>query len=187
MQIHLRQSRSLPGGCFERLTWTLAPLETACDIDPVEPALHHARLPAVTVPFATTWAAQSCLTRADADRQWADAWAVTGLPRQLDDQILTEFRARFDQVLATYTQSAGPDPNPLLWALTQVADDPGDETPVDLRAWALALWALDDLRCVRFPNLEVVFFERVARAVMQLVNQLPSGRVVLWKRRMNEA
>ena len=187
MQIHLRQSRSLPGGCFERLTWTLAPLETACDIDPVEPALHHARLPAVTVLFATTWAAQSCLTRADADRQWADAWAVTGLPRKLDDQILTEFRSRFDQVLATYTQSAGPDPNPLLWALTQVADDPGDETPVDFRAWALALWALDDLRCVRFPNLEVVFFERVARAVMQLVNQLPIGRLVLWKRRMDEA
>ena len=152
LQIHLRQSRSLPGGCFERLTWTVAPLETACDIDPVEPALHHARLPAVTVPFATTWAAQSCLTRADADRQWVAAWTVTGLPLVLDDHVLTEFRSRFDHVLATYTQPAGPDPDPLLWALTQVADDSCDETPADLRAWALARWTLDDLRVPVFPT-----------------------------------
>ena len=32
-----------------------------------------------------------------------------------------------------------------------------------------------------------MFFERVARAVMQLVNQLPIGRLVFWKRRMDEA
>ena len=44
LQIHLRHSRAHPAGCYERLTWTMAPLLEACPIEDVDREVRHQRL-----------------------------------------------------------------------------------------------------------------------------------------------
>ena len=170
------------------MTWTTAPLATLCPIEAVDSANHHPRLPAVPVPSVDNEQLAQCLDRAEADRQWRVAWAAEGMHMTLDDSLYAGFALRFDDVLNTHPQRLGPDPDPVLWELTERAgDDRYHGAPEGTGAWALSLWALDRLRYVRFSHISVTFFERLVRSVLQLVQQSPIGRLVCWRRRMDEA
>ena len=170
------------------MTWTVSPSDAAYEIEDVDSASHHPRLPAVLVPSVDNEHFALVTDRATADRHWHEAWAAEGMSWPPAETFLAGFMDRFDDVLSTHPQCTGPDPDPALWELTERAgDDIAHAAPDGTGSWALSVWTLDYLRYQRFPHLGVASFERLARSLLHLVQQSPIGRLVCWKRRMDDA
>ena len=173
LQIHLRNSRLQPGGCYERLTWTTAPLLEACPIEDANPASHHPRLPSVLVPTARSLADTEFASRDDADLAWSRAWNAE-IDVAFEALSMCCFFPSFDDVLRGHPACHGVDPDPIIWSLTEIADaDDHYQVPAGTGACALGIWALDYLRYERFAHFHPEFFERCGRAILDLVRQLP--------------
>ena len=186
LQIHLRQSRRHPYGCYERLTWLHDPLEFVEPIDEADRDDRPQRFPAETIPHVLNVQEFHCHTREDADRRWQQACRVENFHPPTNDVWVEECKTAFDAVLRDHPRSSV-DPDDILWRLSCLADDFDDGSSQGHGAWALALWFLDDLRFSRFLQMDVHFFGRCYRAIRQMVHQSPIGHLTCWQRRMDEA
>ena len=188
LQIHLRQSRQRPGGCFERLTWLHEPMEDIAPIDELARAERHQRLPAETIPHVLNVAEMQCCTREDADRRWFQACRVENFHPPTNGVWVDEFKRAFDDALHNHLGQSDADSDAILWRLSCLADE-SESTPSTSGhgAWALAMWLLDDLRYARFMQMDVHLFGRCLRAIRQMVQQSPIGHLACWKRRMDTA
>lgn len=183
LQIHLHQSRQQRGGCYERLTWTQSPWEEAIHIEETDVALLPQRLPAAEVPHVQSHLAQQCLSRDVALEHWRSLWELEGMTFEYDEAWGQQCRTLYDEALASFVSI-----DALLWHLTTLADGEGlPVAPSGMGSWALALWMLDDLRFSRFPMFSVDVFGQIVREVRMIVNLSPIGRLVCWRRRMDEA
>ena len=183
LQIHLRLSRRQPGGCYERLTWTMAPWQEAIPIDEGDAALLPRRLPARHVPHVLTQTAMQCSSREDADVIWLRAWRLEGMDFDYDSEWGRLCRALCDDALHRFTSL-----ETFIWRLATLADGADlPDTRDGMGSWAVSLWWLEDMRYVRFPSVTIETFGRAFREVRQIVHQSPIGRLLCWKRRMDEA
>eukprot|EP00435_Cladocopium_sp_Y103_P040557 s3265_g11.t1 len=86
LQHHLRQSRALRNGCYEQLTWRLAPLTDACAINVPEDLRGYSRLPSIVVSTAAVTPVEQLIqSREDACRLLSEHWRHEGLPASLED------------------------------------------------------------------------------------------------------
>ena len=183
LQIHLRLSRRQPAGCYERLTWTMAPWQEAISIDEGDTDRLPARLPARPVPHVVTQTAEQCRSRADADVTWRRAWMREDMTFDYDPEWGRLCRALCDDALRRFTSL-----ETFIWRIATLAD--GADLPATqegMGSWAVSLWWLDDMRYERFPTVAVDTFGRAFREVRQLVFHSPIGKLICWKRRMDEA
>eukprot|EP00435_Cladocopium_sp_Y103_P071422 s996_g37.t1 len=188
LQIHLRQSRSHPNGCYEQLTWRYTPADVLWDIEELSCDRRFARLPAHVIPHVTSAQEHSLDSREAALRSFQAAWNHEGLPDVFDDTQGDGFFAAFDDVLHALLPGVACDLDALLWHITGIVDcDDHSSRDVRYGAWALSLWTLDRCTYARFPHLGTSGFDRVFRAIRSLVLESPVGRLVCWKRRMDEA
>ena len=188
LQIHLHHSRRHPGGCYERLTWMHEPLEHIMPIDEMDRDERHLRFPAAVIPHVLTESETHCCTREDANRRWEQACRVENFYPPVNDERVEDFKMAFDAVLRDPSLHSAHDPDGVLWRLSCIAGE-GDEDPLTggHGSWALALWLMDDVRFSRFSQMDVLFFGRCLRAIRQMVQHSPIGRLACWQRRMNDA
>ena len=187
LQIHLRQSRRHPQGCYERLTWLHEPLDSITAIDEVSREERHLRLPSAVIPHVMNVAETQCCNRDDADRRWQQACRVENFVPPFHFEGIEVCKNAFDAVLRDHSLGET-DPDRILWKLSCIADErDGDLLAPGHGSWTLALWFLDDLRFSRFLQMDVTFFGRCMRAIRTLVQQSPIGRLACWKRRMDTA
>ena len=188
LQIHLRHSRRFEDGCFARLTWTCAPSFHIDVIDP--PASHHghSRLPAALVPHVSDFALTHFLSSADVHRAWLRAWQAEGITFELDESWSRLCHDRLDATLNSFLAVPPVDLDALLWRITQIGNGHGLPSTLDgMGSWSMALWVLRQMVFQRFAPCDVAEFGRCRRALRDLIQQCPIGRLVCWKYRMEHA
>eukprot|EP00435_Cladocopium_sp_Y103_P009387 s2455_g2.t1 len=161
------------------------------DVDIEYPGDLPPRLPALRVPHVPTQTEVLLDTRDHALQHWQVAWHQEHLPEVLDETERIRFFGAFDAVLSLHGHHDPVDIEAVLLEITMAADDESAVQPLvpapPLGHWALGLWFLDHLCFSRFDHYEAATFGRVYDALRSLVLQSPIGRLVCWRRRMDEA
>eukprot|EP00435_Cladocopium_sp_Y103_P018762 s1636_g4.t1 len=188
LQIHLRLSRHQRGGCYEQLTWRYDPFDAVQEIVDTPADQYFSRLPAYVVPHVSSARDHQRASREDALACFAEEWNREGLPDAFDDVQGAAFFAAFDATIHAPVPGAACDLDALLWQMSSIADSV-DQPHLDARfgAWALWRWTMDHFSFVNFPHLGLAGFDRIFRALRDMVVVSPVGRLLCWQRRMDEA
>lgn len=186
LQQHLRYSRRHRGGCYERLTWRQQPHVIAPVIDKIPSVVLFHRHPAAMVATAPSAYEETITSRADADSVWQKHWQAEGLPEQCDPTLQQEVTAQLDAQLRAWIPVKSGAVDDIVFSLTGVAGHDSDGLAAQ-REVAFCLWVLQWLWCSRFSHIEAAVFERLDRALHEVVRESTIGRLLSWKQRMDEA
>eukprot|EP00435_Cladocopium_sp_Y103_P048211 s2481_g14.t1 len=188
LQIHIRHSRRQRGGCYEQLTWRYEPYETILDIEELPADQQFSRLPAHVVPHVPSARDHQLSSRAAALHCLDEAWITDGLPDAFDEAQGALFFDAFAEIINALLPGSSCDLDALLWQLTSVADCVNlPHLDARIGAWALSLWTMGHFTLANFPHLGLAGFDRIFRAIRGTVLVSPVGRLLCWKRRMDEA
>eukprot|EP00435_Cladocopium_sp_Y103_P033831 s1824_g8.t1 len=182
LQQHLRLSRRTRAGCYEQMTWRYAPLSTSIAIEIPEDLRDFGRLPATRVLGPSSAPIDHAIPSRDVALQlFARQWEHEGLPARLDDDTMAIVFQYVDLQVRQWNPIGSVDPDEVVFALSSFVDED------DTKLWALWLWQRSQLHCRRFPHLAVSFFQRLKSSLADLLDQTPLGRLLTWKRRMDDA
>lgn len=174
LQQHLRLSRRQPNGCYEQLTWRIAPLVDSCAVQLPPDLRGFARLPAQVVHMPQVSHMEHLITsRADAENMLLRAWDAEGFPSVLSERVKNDIFCKADAVLAAWQPLTCCNVDELIFQLTSIAcDAEGD--------WALFLWCRGEMRFRRFTHLAPTMFQKAKSEVQEVVFDSPIGRLLAW-------
>ena len=181
LQQHLRLSRRQPNGCYEQLTWRIAPLVDSCAVQLPPDLRGFARLPAQVVHMPQVSHMEHLITsRADAENMLLRAWDAEGFPSVLSERVKNDIFCKADAVLAAWQPLTCCNVDELIFQLTSIACDAEGE-------WALFLWCRGEMRFRRFTHLAPTMFQKAKSEVQEVVFDSPIGRLLAWHFRMSLA
>ena len=148
MQQHLRSTRHLPDGCFERLRKYRAPVSQPVRFS-VPPELQHIqRLPALPAQPPAQFVGPTVfeVQQAEELQQWQEEWQSMGMPDTMPGELWITFASELQEVTTSW--DARPDSDSCLlhlWfqALRRLQDDCGCTD--ELAQWFLIEWLQRDL------------------------------------------
>ena len=181
LQQHLRLSRRQPDGCYEQLTWRIAPLLDRCLVQMPPDLRGFARLPAQIAPMPqVSLMEHQIATRAEAEQSLLRAWNAEGFPAVLSEHVRNEVFCQADAIMNRWQPTTCCNVDELLFQLTSIACDAE-------REWALFLWCRCELRFRRFAHLAPAIFQRAKSEVQDVVFDSPIGRLLAWHFRITLA
>ena len=148
MQQHLRSTRHLQDGCFERLRKFRSPVSQPVRFG-IPPELKHIqRLPALPAQPPTQFVGPTVFEAQQAAelRQWHEEWKDFGLPETMPNELWSTFSAALQEATGTWDARSDPETCLLqLWfcALRRLQDDLGCTD--ELAQWFLIEWLQRDL------------------------------------------
>eukprot|EP00435_Cladocopium_sp_Y103_P060951 s84_g22.t1 len=182
LQQHLRLSRRSRTGCYAQLTWRYAPLTVAHTVEMPEDLRGFRRMPAVSVSGPALAPVEIEIPSQDAAlRLLTRQWHREGLPDYLDEDTISLVFHFADEQIHHWNPQGHVDPDEVIFTLSSFVDED------DSKLWALCTWQYTQLLCRRFPHLDVSYFQRLKTALQDLLLRTPLGRLLAWKRRIDEA
>ena len=104
MQQHLRSTRHLPDGCFERLRKYRVPVSQPVRFNVPSALQHIQRLPAISAQPPAQFVGPTVFEEQQADelQQWHDEWKGMGMPETLPNELWNTFATALKEVTASW-------------------------------------------------------------------------------------
>eukprot|EP00435_Cladocopium_sp_Y103_P032318 s136_g8.t1 len=108
-------------------------------------------------------------------------WEREGFPDQLTEDMIGIVFQFADAQVRQWNPCGSVDPDEVIFASSSFVDED------DMKLWALWIWQHSQLHYQRFTHLDVSYFQRLKLGLIELLDQTPLGRLLAWRRRMDEA
>ena len=148
MQQHLRSTRHLPDGCFERLRKYRAPVSQPVRFNVPSALQHIQRLPAIPAQPPAQFVGPTVFEAQQADelQQWLVEWKGMGMPETLPNELWNTFATALNEATENWDARSDDETSLLqIWffALRRLQDDLGCND--ELAQWFLIEWLQRDL------------------------------------------
>ena len=148
MQQHLRSTRHLPDGCFERLRKYRAPVSQPVRFNVPSALQHIQRLPAIPAQPPAQFVGPTVFEAQQADelQQWLVEWKGMGMPETLPNELWNTFATALNEATVNWDARSDDETSLLqIWffALRRLQDDLGCND--ELAQWFLIEWLQRDL------------------------------------------
>eukprot|EP00435_Cladocopium_sp_Y103_P023860 s2911_g5.t2 len=188
LQQHLRYSRRHRGGCYEQLTWRLAPQVCAPDVGEERSRIHFHRRPAARVATAPSLDELQLTTRDQALHAWQQCWVSEGLPSDQDLTFAQSLFGALDQALCQWHPDEPSAVDDFVYQLMTLVDEMAQTFVHTVYGeWAFVVWILDYMRYSRFRTVSMMIFQRLDCALQTFLIESRVGQLLRWKRRMDDA